>query len=71
LKKRKEVRKMLKDFITSPMGLGEAKIKWIPIKEWHKSLNGDLSGIIGNFRFEIIEICEPEVLIKITRYAFE
>jgi hypothetical protein len=66
------VRKMLKDFITSPMGLGEVKIKWIPIKEWRKPpFNGDQSGTFNGFWFEVVKICEPEVLLKITRYKFD
>jgi len=64
----------LKDFIVSPIGLGETKTKWVPLKSL-KSLydslelyEGHTEIVMGDFVLRVLQIEEPEIKIQVTRW---
>ncbi len=66
----------LASLISSPMGLGETRSRWLPIEEARQLVPDILPGkdswrIIGGFFIRVVDFQEPEVKILITRYKFD
>jgi len=67
---------MFRKFISSPMGLGETKIKWFKMKEAEKFLD-EVSFEIGEqfiwekiFLVTVVDIAEPEVKLEFKKFKF-